>query len=560
MRESSRKKEEDNGASTFVREPVAKQDTRDKSQSGASACFGPMDNRQTTAIFSAVFERSPLLMAISEIDSGRYLDVNQRFLEVTGYRKDQVIGKSSVALGLLDEQDRRSLLKELREAGEVFEQERQLKTADGTVVSCLFSGMIICVGTRRVLLTFAQDINERKKLQERNETLQNQVRQAQKLEAIGILAGGIAHDFNNILGSIIGFTDMAIEDIPEGSLTRKNLEKVLQSGYRARDLVGQILAFSRQSELKKVAFKPEVVVKEVVQLLHSVLPRTITINRTVTPDCGWIDADPSKFHQILMNLCTNAYHAMESSGGTLTVALHPARNLPEGLLRSDVSESVCYAELTVSDTGHGISDKVIERIFDPFFTTKDKERGTGMGLSIVHGIASEFGGAVTVESAEGKGATFRVYLPCSKQGQTEIGTNVQTPVGGNEHILLVDDEALLLEMTSQMISRMGYRVSKALNGQEALDLFQADPYGFDLVITDQTMPGGMTGIELSARILSVRSDLPTILCTGYSAGIDKKTAQQNGIKGFLYKPLGKQDLSAMIRSILDAFSEDGAFH
>jgi nitrogen-specific signal transduction histidine kinase/ActR/RegA family two-component response regulator len=393
------------------------------------------------------------------------------------------------------------------------------------------------------------DISERKEAEEKNRRLQAQLRQAQKLEAIGTLAGGIAHDFNNILGAMIGFTDMVIEDLPENSLHHSELRKVLQAGHRARDLIGQILAFSRQSDARRLTLQPQAIIKEVAKLLRSTLPTTIDIKRTIAPGCSAIDADPTQFHQILMNLCTNAYHAMEDSGGTLTISLRPASVLPETLRRQSERTNDSYLELLIADTGQGMSPAIVEKIFDPFFTTKVKEKGTGMGLSIVYGIVSEYGGAVSVESEVGIGSTFHVFWPCSPKPDITAQAKQEVVAGGTERIMLVDDEELLLEMTGKMLERCGYRVTPVTDSRRAGELFGENPDIYDLVITDQTMPG-LTGMELAKQMMSVRPDLPIILCTGYSASVDEGRVKEAGLSALIFKPLLKNELLALIRSVL----------
>ncbi len=399
------------------------------------------------------------------------------------------------------------------------------------------------------------DIAMRKEAEEHNRSLQEQLRQAQKLEAIGTLAGGIAHDFNNILGAMIGFTDMVIDDLPVDSNHRRDLGKVLQAGHRARDLIGQILAFSRQSAAKRTTLQPRTIIKEVSRLLRSTLPTTIAINQSVAPGCGCIEADPSQFHQILMNLCTNAYHAMEESGGTLSLTLRPASVLPETLRRKAERSGDAYLELLVADTGHGMNPTTLAKIFDPFFTTKDKEKGTGMGLSIVYGIVTEYGGVLTVDSEERRGTTFHIFWPCSPQQSRTTVQDAEALPGGTERILFVDDEQLLLEMTARMLERYGYTVTPVTDGQRAYDLFCADPQRFDLVITDQTMPG-MTGLELAGKLLAIRPGLPIILCTGFSAAVDEEKVKKAGLHGLIFKPLLKKDLTVLIRSALAAVPPD----
>ncbi|MDX9897074.1 MAG: ATP-binding protein, partial [Desulfofustis sp.] len=274
---------------------------------------------------------------------------------------------------------------------------------------------------------------------------------------------------------MIGFTDLVAEDLPADSAQGRNLQKVLQAGHRARDLIGQILAFSRQAKPERVALQPQTIVKEVVKLLRSTLPATITIKQSIDPACDLVDIDPSQFYQVLMNLCTNAFHAMEERGGTLGIVLRPAANVPERLRRQAERSGEQYLELLVSDTGHGINKALVDKIFDPFFTTKEENKGTGMGLSIVFGIVSEYGGAVTVESEEGSGSVFRVFLPFTRRPAQEAEPETASLSGGDEHIMLVDDEALLLEMTGKVLQRLGYTVTRDGDGRQALEQFRAEP-------------------------------------------------------------------------------------
>lgn len=472
-----------------------------------------------------------------------------------GYAPDTLPARMESWRNLVHPDDQASLvakqLDAVRQRG-AFTHEFRLQATDGTYIWVLGRGRVVekdeAGQASRMVGTIA-DISERKTAEEQAATLQQQLRQAQKLEAIGTLAGGIAHDFNNILGAMIGFTDLVAEDLPADSVQGRNLQKVLQAGHRARDLIGQILAFSRQAKPERVALQPQTIVKEVVKLLRSTLPATITIKQSIDPACGLVDIDPSQFHQVLMNLCTNAFHAMEERGGILGVVLRPAATVPERLRRQAERSGEQYLELLVSDTGHGINKALVDKIFDPFFTTKEENKGTGMGLSIVFGIVSEYGGAVTVESEEGSGSVFHVFLPFTRRPAQEAESEAASLSGGDEHIMLVDDEALLLEMTGKVLQRLGYMVTRVGDGRQALELFRAEPQRYHLVITDQTMPG-LTGMDLAARLLALRPDLPVLLCTGYSAGISEEKVVQAGLKGLLYKPLLRKDLAGTIRRVL----------
>ena len=392
-----------------------------------------------------------------------------------------------------------------------------------------------------------RDITERKLAEREKEIMQAQLIQAQKMEAIGTLAGGIAHDFNNILGAILGYAEMAREDCPPGSVIAGDLDQVVLAGKRAKDLVKQILAFSRQAETERVPVQPAVMVKEAVRLLRSSLPTTIVIQQDIDPDCNLINADPTQIHQILMNLCTNAYHAMEETGGVLTISL---KNKVFSRPESDPSVLPgTFVHLSVGDTGQGILPEIRERIFDPYFTTKEVGKGTGMGLAIVHGIVQRYGGFIDCRSVIGEGTVFDVNLPVMAEGS--FPEDVTDPIvpAGRESILFVDDEEILAEMAQRMLTRMGYTVTVRTTSLETLATFENQPDAFDLVITDQTMPG-MTGLDLARRMLQIRPDLPIILCTGYSSQVSEEKAVSYGIKGFAMKPLAKKDIAALIRKIL----------
>lgn len=373
--------------------------------------------------------------------------------------------------------------------------------------------------------------------------------QAHKMEAMGTLAGGIAHDFNNILAVIIGYAQMALEDAPRGSTYRKDIQQISLAADRAKDLVSQILAFSRQSQVERLPIMIKPIVKEAVKMLRSSIPSTISITQNIQPTSSTILADPTQIHQILINLCTNAYHAMEKTGGTLTISLQSTAisSSQAQLLKIEPGE---YTELIVTDTGNGIAPENIDKIFEPYFTTKEMGKGTGMGLSIIHGIINEYGGTITVDSQLEKGSAFHVFFPeVQAESMPEIAQG-EVLQGGREHILFIDDEILLAEMGKVILERLGYRVTVYSNSLEALSAFLNNPNEFDLVITDQTMPD-MTGSVLAGRMLQARPDIPIILCTGYSNLIDEHSAKAIGIKEFTFKPLAQKVLAKLIRKVLD---------
>jgi nitrogen-specific signal transduction histidine kinase/ActR/RegA family two-component response regulator len=399
------------------------------------------------------------------------------------------------------------------------------------------------------VLGVSVDITEHRRDEEEKRRLTAQLHQAQKLEAIGTLAGGIAHDFNNILGAIIGYAEMLRDDSPAGSPAYNDSDQVLKAGMRAKELVRQILAFSRQSSFEKVALQPGPIVEEAVKLLRASLPATIVIVEDIENDCGPVLADPTHLHQIVMNLGTNAFHAMEGGGGVLEVRLGRVSQTEE--LRGDVGRLAAgdYVRLSIADSGDGIAPEVRQRIFDPYFTTKEVGKGTGLGLATVQGIVAEYGGAVVCDSVLGQGTTFHVYLPASGAvAQVEEERDV-AEVAGGEHILLVDDEPILADLGRAMLQRAGYRVTSRTSSLEALSAFQNQPELYDLVITDQTMPG-MTGIDLARRLLQLRPGLPIILSTGYGNALSEERVRAMGLAGFAMKPLVKKDIVTLIRQVL----------
>ena len=404
-------------------------------------------------------------------------------------------------------------------------------------------------GELRRIIHIAHDITEQK-------GLEKQLGQAQKMEAIGTLAGGIAHDFNNILAAILGYAELAEEEVMAGSPAAEYLGQVIQASTRAKELVKQILAFSRHAETAKVPLQLASIVKETLKLLRSSLPTTITIEQNIAVDSGVILADPTQIHQIIMNLCTNAYHAMEQTGGTLSISLQRTFKNIQALSNQPSLQPGDFMELSIEDTGPGIDPAVQDKIFDPFFTTKETGKGTGMGLAIVHGIVKSCGGFITCSSRLEKGTTFIVNLPVLAGEHVLPETQESGQIFfGTERILYVDDEKALADMSKIMLERHGYRVTLFTNSLEAVNIFTERPYAFDLVITDQTMPG-MTGIDLARKMLQVRPDIPIILCTGYSSIVSAEEARTVGINGFVMKPLVWSDIGGIIRKLLDA---QGAF-
>jgi len=401
------------------------------------------------------------------------------------------------------------------------------------------------IGTVRIL----KDITSRLQAEEDKNRLEAQLKQAQKVEAVGTLAGGIAHDFNNILSAVIGYTEIALEDVAENTLLKRNLKEVLKAAERARELVNQILTFSRHSEETLKPLKVGIILKEALKLLRSSLPSTIEIVQNIKSD-GCVLASPTQIHQILMNLCTNASHAMQERGGRLNVSLTDVELDARFTSQNPGALPGPYLKLTVSDTGHGIPPEVLDRIFDPFFTTKGIGERTGMGLAVVHGIITNYRGIIQIESQAGKGTIFDIFIPIVET-ESDIQSAEQSSVPhGGERILFVDDEEIMVDVGRQMLERLGYRVTVKSSSVEALSLFKARKDGFDLVITDMTMPI-LTGDRLAVKLMAIRPDIPVILCTGYSARVSEEKAKSLGIKAFVMKPLVRVSLAKTIRSVLD---------
>ncbi|WP_163354635.1 PAS domain-containing hybrid sensor histidine kinase/response regulator [Desulfobacter hydrogenophilus] len=395
-----------------------------------------------------------------------------------------------------------------------------------------------------------QDITERKKAEAEREKLQTQLTQAQKMESIGNLAGGIAHDFNNILFPIVGMSELLLEDLPPGSGERENVKEIFKAGKRGSDLVKQILAFSRESEHKMMPTRIQNILKEVIKLSRSTIPTYIEIEQDIQQNCGMVMADPSQIHQIGMNIITNAYHAVEDTGGKIFIKLNQTVLDTNKLLQTDLKQGD-YAVLSISDTGHGMSKELSGKIFDPYFTTKKQDKGTGLGLAVVYGIVKAHGGDIKVHSEIGKGSTFDIYFPVmEKTDRTESFIEVEAYHGGNERILLVDDEESIAKLEKRMLERMGYKVTSRLHSGEALEKFKSSPSLFDLVITDMSMPN-IPGDELARKIKSIRSDVPIIICTGFSERIHENNFEQMGIDGLLMKPVVKSELAKTVRKVLE---------
>ena len=402
------------------------------------------------------------------------------------------------------------------------------------------------IGYRGVAHDITERLQAEAKLRQAQEAEQH--RHGQKMEALGTLAGGIAHDFNNILAAILGYTELTMYNVPPDSPACQNLQEVLTAGKRARDLVRQILTFSRKSEQEQKPLYLHIALKEALKLLRATLPTTIGILQEIAEDTGPVLADPTQMQQVLLNLCANAEYAMRETGGILEVHLNAVTVDTAVAAQHPELSPGSHVRLLVRDTGHGIAPEVMGRIFEPFFTTKEVGQGTGMGLSVVHGIVTSHKGAITVQSTLGQGTTVELYFPCTMATvDNEIPVEAPLPYGHGS-ILFIDDENILAQAGQKLLERLGYDVIVRTNSLEALNVFRTEPYRFDLVITDQTMPH-MTGAALADELRSIRADVPIILCTGFSHNIDAVKAEAQGIDAFLMKPLMIRDLGLTIQRV-----------
>lgn len=538
--------------------------------------------RRSEEKFAKAFAMNPAAIGLTHLDDGFIIDVNETWLHMFGYTRDEVVGHSTLELSIWQTpEDRVRWANTVGEKGS-FRGEQRLQNKSGERFVTLASAELLIIGGEEMVVSTWLDITGRKRLEEElrrshdelelrverrtnelrraydtlleqtkeRQKLEDRLRQAEKMEAVGTLAGGIAHDFNNMLAVIIGNAELALDDLEENAPPARNVRQIVKASKRATDLVKQILAFSRKTESGRSALRLTPLVEETFKLLRGTLPTTIRMDLNIRTDRDSVFADPSQMQQVVMNLATNAAHAMQDGGGVLTVDLTDV-DIEKDMLPDEDMQPGPYVKLTVRDTGTGIGKEILDRIFEPFFTTKEAGQGTGMGLAVAYGIVKSHTGAITVETAPGAGSAFNVFLPYRSAEVTEERGEGRDIPRGSERILLVDDEPEIVRATAGTLERLGYRVTGVESGTAAWEVFEKGHEAFDLVITDQTMPD-LTGIELAKRILKVRENVPIILFTGYSESVSPETAREAGIREFVMKPIAKQDVARTVRRVLDA--------
>ncbi|MCP4116414.1 MAG: response regulator [Desulfobacteraceae bacterium] len=512
--------------------------------------------------FKALFNHSFQFSAILS-SAGVIMEINQTALDFIGCMESEVMGRFFWDTPLwrhdTDLQERLKASVQTAAWGDVVRYEttnlskkREIRSMDFSLKPVVDEHLAIAF-----LIAEARDITELKQADREKNTLEKKLLQAQKMEALGTLAGGIAHDFNNILSGIFGFSQLAQKHLNHPDRAAKDLNNILLCAKRATDLVQQILAFSSKRDHEKKPLKISLVLKDALKLIRSSIPSTIRIEQNILSNASVL-ADPTQIHQVIMNLCTNAYHAMMETGGTLGVKLEEITILENQVIPGLNLLPGNYLKLQVKDTGHGMAPTIREKIFDPYFTTKEEDKGTGLGLSVVFGIVNEHNGHITVYSEEGRGSIFQIFFPVVEEESKTDALIEQTEAltGGRESIMVVDDDESIRSSTRALLEDFGYRVKTHVDGARAFEDFQKNPFEYDLILTDMTMPE-MTGYELAKKVLELRSDQKIIMCTGHSEKMDRNKALSAGIMAFVTKPMITRTLISIIRDILDGKEVDG---
>jgi PAS domain S-box-containing protein len=511
-------------------------------------------HRMDETRFRRFFDLPLIGMAVTSRER-RFLEVNEKLCQILGYRREQLIGRDWASITHPDDlAGNVALLHEaLGGKSDSYSLDKRYIHREGHIVYVSIS--VCCVrrsdGTADHFVLTVQDMTARYQAEEELRRLEWQLRQAQRLEAMGTLAGGIAHDFNNILGAILGYGEMALRGARRGSRLRRDLDGIMTAGERGRALIERILAFSRSGVGERVAVHVEQVVGEALDLLAAKLPAGVDIERQLQAGRAAVLGDPTQVHQVLMNLATNAIQAM-TSGGTVRVSLQGVRLDAARVATVGALRAGDYLVLEVADSGTGMSPDILERIFDPFFTTKEVGVGTGLGLSLVHGIVTELGGAIDVTSKVGEGSVFTVYLPRGGDADDDREREEpEAPHGDSEQVLIVDDEEPLVRLATETLAELGYVPVGFTSSAAALDAFRAHPERFDAVITDERMPG-MSGTALIREIRGIRRAIPILLVSGYVGGEVVRRALESGADEVLKKPLSAHELATSLARVLHA--------
>jgi PAS domain S-box-containing protein len=501
--------------------------------------------RENEAYLSFIFENVPAGILVIDCETRKIFDVNTVAAGLIGLPKEKIVGE--VCHQYICPRCKKEC--PVLDLGQnIDNSERALLKATGEQVPVIKTATRAKIKNRDYLIEIFHDITQQKRAEEEKALLEEQVRRSQKLETIGTLAGGIAHDFNNILTPIMGYADMALSNLKETEPLYRDLQQVLKAAHRAKGLVEQILLFAKQSEKAQEPLYLQPLVEEALKLLRPSIPTTIEIRQRIDASCGKALADATQIHQVIVNLCTNAWQAMEKKGGTLTIELKPAVIDAAGRYPNLTAGE--YIRLSVIDSGTGMDKPTLERIYEPFFTTKAVDKGTGLGLSVVHGIVRSHRGDIQVESKPGKGSAFHVYLPAFKAANIKTETKSTAITGGQESILVVDDEENIADLIKKMLDSFGYTVEVCHSSIEALKVFRRQPDKFDLLISDLTMPD-MTGLDLAKQAQVISPGFPVMIMTGYGDSLNEDTCKRYGIKQVLGKPLAISELAAAVRSVLD---------
>jgi PAS domain S-box-containing protein len=502
--------------------------------------------RESEQKYSDLYNNAPDMFASVDAATGCILDCNLTLCRSIGLNKEEIIGKEIFELYHPDSRsEAEETFARFQATGKVTDKQMFLRQADGSKLAVSLNATAVRDANGTILFSRSswRDVTELKKMEV-------ELRQAQKMEAIGTLAGGIAHDFNNILASILGYTELALEDVEQDPGLKDKLLEVQRAGNRAKGLVRQILTFARQTDAEVSPLDITPIAKELIKFIRSSIPTTIAIESSIVSH-SLVMANPSQIHQILMNLCTNSAYAMAEKGGRLTVEVKDTTIYADSHL---LQKGVCpgeYLQITVSDTGTGISPEIIHTIFEPYFTTKGVGEGTGIGLSVVHGIVTDYGGIINVNSAIGVGTTFDIYLPITKKHEAVAVDEGEPILGGSETILVVDDEEPLARLHGRVLEQLGYNVIICTDSVEALGLFRAGHEKIEALLTDMTMPG-LTGERLAEACREIKPDLVTVICTGYSDTVLKKDKSFMEACSLVQKPILKRELARVLRQGLDS--------